>query len=240
MTYKDTHPIDSYWNTDIKLPINTYRGKYIAINGNTASGKSTLINTIRYLSQNHSIKLKCINERVLHHPLMKLQFHQPKDYAYLLQLNFMIQRRLLLKRWLELGYHVIVERCHLDDRMFMDLHLQEDNITIAAYEAFSLLDQTNELQLPDPDYYIFLDVPTDVAFGRLQNSETAAERPKEFPSIEAQKELIGKWNRMYSSYYERLLDEKQKGTRCKTTSFLKWSAIQESHEMAQKTLSFLI
>ncbi|MFK7906911.1 MAG: hypothetical protein AB8B69_17390, partial [Chitinophagales bacterium] len=105
---------------------------------------------------------------------------------------------------------------------------------------FSLLDQTNELQLPDPDYYIFLDIPTDIAFDRLQNSEETAERPKEFPSIAAQKELIGKWNQMYSHYYNRLLNEKHRGISYAGTSFLKWSAVQDSHKMAQKILSFLI
>ena len=239
MTYKDTLAIDNYWNTDIELPTNTFRGKYIAINGNTASGKSTLINTIRYLSRNHSMKLMCINERVLHHPLMKLQFHKPKEYAYLLQLNFMIQRRLLLKRWLNLGYHVVVERCHVDDRMFMDHHLRQDNITIAAYEAFSLLDQTNELKLPDPDYYIFLDVPTEIALSRLQSSEKMQERPQEFPDTKTQKQLIEEWNRMYHQYYERLINEKRKLIRCTNTTFLKWSAVQEVNQMAKQILSFL-
>ncbi|MEZ4888246.1 MAG: deoxynucleoside kinase [Chitinophagales bacterium] len=239
MTYNDTLSIDSYWNTESHPPINQQRGKYIAINGNTAAGKSTILNTIRHLSRHHSLQLMCINERVLHHPLMKLQFRQPKEYAYLLQLNFMIQRRLLIKRWLELGYHIIVERCHLDDRMFMDYHLQQDNITIAAYEAFSMLDQTDEFQLPDPDYYIFLDVPTEVALNRLQHSEQAKERPQEFVDIHAQKQLIEKWNQMYHNYYERLINEKYKGIQCKHTTFLHWSAIQEPTHIAKQILAFL-
>lgn len=239
MTYKDTIPLDNYWNTDTSLPTNIHRGKYIAINGNTAAGKSTIINAVRSLSKNLRMQLMCINERVLHHPLMKLQFDKPKDYAYLLQLNFMIQRRLLLKRWLEMGYHVVVERCHLDDKMFMDHLLQQDHITIAAYEAFSLLGQTNEFQLPDPDYYIFLDVPTDIALSRLQSSETLEERPKEFADKQTQKQLIEKWNKMYNHYYERLLNEKRKGIHCKQTTFLKWSAVQDTHQMAKQILSFL-
>ncbi len=239
MIYKDTISVDNYWNSDTRSPKPTQRGKYIAINGNTAAGKSTIINTVRSLSRNHLMQLMCINERVLHHPLMKLQFHEPKNYAYLLQLNFMIQRRLLLKRWLELGYHIVVERCHLDDRMFMDYLLQQDYITIAAYEAFSLLDQTNEFHLPDPDYYIFLDVPTDIALNRLHQSEQADERPREFPNQQVQRNYIEKWNQMYFRYYERLLSEKRKGIRCKHTTFLKWSAVQDSNKAAKKILSFL-
>lgn len=239
MDYKDTLSTNTYWNTDTNLPINFRKSKYIAINGNTAAGKSTLINTIRELSQTYSMQLMCINERILHHPLMKLQFHQATDYAYLLQLNFMIQRRLLLKRWLELGYHVVVERSHIDDRMFMNHHLQQNNITIAAYEAFSLLDQTLELRLPDPDYYILLDVPTEVALNRLQKSEQSQERPKEFPNTAAQKQLIEKWSQMYQQYYQQLISEKQKGLRCKDTTFLKWSATQDTLQMAKKILGFL-
>lgn len=239
MTYKDTLSVEEYWNTDTCLSKPTQRGKYIAINGNTAAGKSTLINTVRTFSSNHLMQLMCINERVLHHPLMKLQFHEPKNYAYLLQLNFMIQRRLLIKRWLEMGYHIVVERCHLDDRMFMDYLLQQDYITIAAYEAFSLLNQTYEFQLPDPDYYIFLDIPVKIALNRLQNSESRNERPQEFPNEQVQRKSIEKWNQMYIHYYERLLNEKRKGIRCQQTTFLRWSALQDSNQMAKRILSFL-
>ena len=239
MDYKDALSNDAYWNVNTNLPTNFRRAKYIAINGNTAAGKSTLINTIRELSKTYDMDLMCINERILHHPLMPLQFHQAKDYGYLLQLNFMIQRRMLLKRWLELGYHVVIERCHLDDRMFMNHHLQQDNITIAAYEAFSLLDQTPEFHLPDPDYYIFLDVPTDIAFDRLQKSEQSKERPKEFPDSATQRQLIDKWNKMYQQYYQQLFNEKRKGLRCKDTTFLKWSATRDSLQLAKKVLNFL-
>lgn len=239
MDYKDTLSTDAYWNTNTNLPTNFRKAKYIAINGNTAAGKSTLIHAIRELSHAHSMPLMCINEKVLHHPLMKLQFHQAKEYAYLLQLNFMIQRRLLLKRWLELGYHVVIERCHLDDRMFMNYHLQQDNITIAAYEAFSLLDQTLELRLPDPDYYILLDVSAEVAFKRIQKSEKKHERPKEFPDLSTQKQLIEQWSQMYQQYFRQLSNEKLKQLRCKETTFLKWSANDDPLQMTKKIVGFL-
>lgn len=238
MQYQDTRPDHFYWNDDATLPL-AQKGKFIVLGGNTASGKSTILKEISFLAQKNKLPIITLNERILHHPLMKLQFHFPKEYSFLMQMNFAVQRRLLLYRWLSLGYHVVSERCHLDDDLYMQHHLKSGHISPAEYAVFQQWVSVANQPFPDPDVYIYLDVSPEVSFQRIRACEQKGERPQEFPDDGVKRQLIASWAARYRDFFEALVAAQQAGRAFEKTTFLKWEAEHEAAEkMADRVMGF--
>lgn len=227
-----------YWNDDVSIP-RTTRGKYIAICGNTGAGKSSLVNAVISRAKQESIKIIGINERVLHHPLLKLMFASPDEYGFLVQLNFLIQRHLILYRWLSIGYTVVIERSHLDDRLFVEHYLQQKHISNEEYKAYITLADLLDKKIPDPDLYIYLDVKPEISMKRLKNSEELGERPKEFPDDDVKFSYVSSWYKKYRDFYEKLVLQKSEGIRFKNTEIIKFDAETDTDFMASEILEHL-
>src|SRR5215203_5785127 len=195
--------LDSYWNTNWEA-VPRGGGKYIAITGNTGVGKSTLVAAIADRLKALRYPTIGINERAIHHPLLPLMFRQPSRYAFGVQLNFLLQRHLMLSRWLELGYHVVIERSHLDDRLYMETHLDDGNVSSAEFKAYEVLFNTLSLRLPDPDCLIFLDASPETCIERLTASEQNAERPREFSDEISKEHFVHAWHRKFYQHFANL------------------------------------
>src|SRR2546430_2468141 len=91
------------------------RGFYVCVSGNSGAGKSTLVKLIATNLFFKSERTIAIDEKSLHHPFISELFHDAGSYSFLIQLNFMLQRVILVKRWLDSGYNVVMERSHIED-----------------------------------------------------------------------------------------------------------------------------
>lgn len=235
---QDAESILAYWNDDVSLPVDK-KGTYITVSGNTGAGKSTLVNLIREKARQEGIDVVCINERILHHPLTMLMFHFPGDYGLLIQLEFMIHRHLLLYRWLSLGLIVVIERSHLDDRLFMDHLLEANHVTSEEHSAYIELANILDRKIQDPDIYIYLDVKPEISMERLRKSEKDGKRPKEFPDEGSKLSFVSSWYQKYTAFYESIISQQSAGTRFQKTQIIRWDAEGDPDYMAQQIVQSL-
>lgn len=223
-SYKDFQPDSFYWNPNLER-IGAGRGRYIAVSGNTGAGKSTLVRGIwKHLGVEQQDDAAGINERVLHHPLLRLMFSRPKEYALFVQLNFLLQRHALLYHWLYSGRSVVIERSHVDDRLFVESHAVLGNISAEEVAAYDQVASVLRNKLPDPDLYIYLDAPPALSMERLRTSEEAGERPREFPDEDTKRMYVEAWYQKYSEHYIRLIDQKNAGVSFSRTRFVRYDA----------------
>jgi deoxyadenosine/deoxycytidine kinase len=237
-SYKDENPINACWNADPDLPAEP-RGTYVAISGNTAAGKSTLVGELTRCLRANGKRAIGINERSLHHPLLPLMFYEPTKYALGIQLNFLLQRHLVLYRWLDLGYVVVIERSHFDDRLYMQTHLDQGNISAAEFAAYDQLFETLSRRLPDPDIYIFLDVPVELSLKRLKRAAESGERPEEFPNEESKRIFVSEWQRRFQDQFRLLKSAQENQGRYPTTRFYTWPAETPTRNVVDTLLPIL-
>ena len=235
---RDDKNILANWNDDVSLPVGR-RGTYIAVSGNTGAGKSTLVNLIRDKARQEAIDVVGINERILHHPILKLMFQFPGDYGLLIQLNFLIQRHILLYRWLSLGHIVVIERSHLDDRLFMDHLLEANHVTSDEHKAYTDLANILDRRIQDPDVYIYMDVKPATSMERLRRSEEEGGRPKEFPDEGSKLSFVSSWYRKYTAFYESIIAQQSAGTRFQNTELIRWDAEGDPDIIAQQVVRSL-
>jgi deoxyadenosine/deoxycytidine kinase len=238
MNYLEDQLDHIYWNDDVEVPI-TRHGQYVSISGNTGAGKSTLVKAIRDKLTLSNQKVIGINERVLHHPLLKLMFGFPQEYSFIIQLNFAIQRYAILYRWLSLGYTVVIERSHLDDPLFVKNHFQMGHISLNEYESYKNLTGILSNKLPEPDIYVFLSASPSLSMTRLKISEKLGERPEEFPDENVKSSFVEAWYEAFEEHFKKLVAEQQKGVRFKATKFLKWGAETETDFIANEVIKLL-
>lgn len=235
---RDAQSIIAYWNDDVSLPVGR-KGTYIAVSGNTGAGKSTIVNLISDKARHEAIDVVCINERILHHPLSMLMFHFPEDYSLPIQLEFLIHRHLLLYRWLSLGHIVVIERSHLDDRLFMDHLLEANHVTSEEHAAYTELANILDKRIQDPDMYIYLDVKPGTSMERLKRSEEEGSRPKEFPDESSKLSFVSSWYRKYTAFYESIITQQRAGTRFQNMQLIRCDAEGNLDFIAQQIVRSL-
>jgi deoxyadenosine/deoxycytidine kinase len=152
-------------------------------------------------------------------------FSKPDKYSFLVQLNFMLQRHALLLRWLSLGFTVVLERSHYDDRLFVDHHYQAGHISKEEYDAYNTLSTVLFKKIPDPDIFIFFDVKPEVSMQRIQQSENKGQRPKEFPNEDIKLAFVKSWYEKYNKFYNYLVSEKEEGNIFQKTRILKFDVM---------------
>lgn len=189
---------------------------YIALSGNSGAGKSTLlrkISTSLFEYDQHTI---AIDEKAVHHNLLQYLFENTKEYGYLLQLNFMIERALLLKSWLDKGYNLVMERSHIEDYIFINFMYKSNYITKKQYEVYiNLWNEINSI-LRKPDIIVFLDFGIEHSLNNILNDELKGIRPREFTTDKQKEEWIEGWALEYNSFIEYLPNElKDKVLICK-------------------------
>lgn len=239
MNYKDERELIDYWNDDQSLDTDISSGTYISISGNTGSGKSTLVaslsNKISKLVD--SRKIVGINERVFHHPLLKLMFSAPHEYAFFIQTNFLMQRWALLYRLLSLGHVVIIERSHLDDMLFMQNHYDNKHITDDDFFVYKSLSKLLLSQLPDPDFMVLLTIEPELSYHRVTMAEQNHERPIEFPNDQKKKQYIYSWHKNYQAFFAQLESDKNFQKRLQNTTIMRVDATRETNHIIDSIMS---
>lgn len=168
---------------------------YVAVVGNTGSGKSTLVR--RLADQLDVTPVIAIDERDTHHPFLDRLFEDPARFAFELQVNFMIQRVLIVKRWLAAGVQVVMERSHYDDPVFINHLAAMGLVTEEETAAYLKLWDSLEKRLPPPDLVVYMRVPSAVSIERITAAEDAGERPREFASESQKHAWVEAWWRWY-------------------------------------------
>jgi deoxyadenosine/deoxycytidine kinase len=173
------------------------KARYICVTGNSGTGKSTLVSRFtRDLFP--ELPVIGIDERTTHHPYLDLLFHRPDAYALEMQLNFMLQRVLIARRWLESGVNVIMERSHLDDPVFIEfLHrkgLVDDHQKSVYRQLWDILNE----RTPLPDALVILQARPEDSVNRVTSAEEEGLRPREFASLQHKVEWITGWAELYA------------------------------------------
>lgn len=147
------------WSADKKEKNATRKPLYICRSGNSGIGKSTLLKRLSTALFKGDPDTIAIDEKSVHHSLLPYLFDDTSNYGYLIQLNFMIQRALLIKSWLDKRFNLIMERSHIEDYIFINFMLKSEYISKAQHDAYMVLwTRINEL-LTEPDIIAFIDYP---------------------------------------------------------------------------------
>lgn len=194
--------IPDIWDVGIR---NSGRnGVYVAVSGNTAAGKSSLISEAARALRDRGFDAVGISERSFHHQYLKLMFAQPEDFAFPIQLSFMLNRHMvLLRNLVELGRIVIMERSHFDDALFADEHAERGAITPEQRRVYGELARVLHARIPRPDVLVLMNSPPELSIRRLRLAEESGERDAEFPSEEAKAAWIYRWHSMYEALHAR-------------------------------------
>lgn len=173
------------------------------IAGQSGAGKSTVLRMLAEVVAGRRSNVVVLDEKALHHPYIDRLFVAPDRYALELQLQFMISRTLFVKRWMDSGYSVVMERSHAEDPVFIrHLHAFR-HVNDAEHEAYMSVWGSLAKRIPIPDLLVFLEVPTEVSVQRLAQPEAAAERPL-FPDEAARRAWIASWNHFYRQRIDEL------------------------------------
>lgn len=192
-------------------------GRYVAISGNTAGGKTTLINTVAESLREDGVDAVGVSERVFHHRYLKLMFSETADFAFPIQLSFMLERHLLLlDNLVRRRRTMIMERSHLDDAMFVREHVDNGGITAAQQRAYTELAEQLHARIPNPDLLVLMNPEPELSLERLARAETEGLRPQEFPSEKAKRAWVHRWHELYhelhDDYRRRAADGDLRGT----------------------------
>jgi deoxyadenosine/deoxycytidine kinase len=178
------------------------RGVYVALSGNTSGGKSSLISALAAAACQAGLPCVGISERLFHNRFLRLMFSRPEDFAFPIQVSFMLERHMLLLRNLELGRVVVIERPHMDDAMFVREQHERGNVSQEQLEAHMQLASVLHERLPLPDLLVLVNPDPDVSIRRLAAAEERGQRPREFPDDAARDSWVRSWHRHYLALHE--------------------------------------
>ncbi len=143
-----------------------------------------------------------VDEKVFHHPYLDRLFADPAKFAFELQLQFMVNRVLFVKRWLSAGYSLVMERSHLEDPVFIR-HLRSfGHVTTLEQETYLAVWARLAERLPLPDLVAFLDVAAQVSLERLKGDGSGGRPP--FADHESQLAWVTSWHDQYETRFEEL------------------------------------
>ncbi|NRN27987.1 deoxynucleoside kinase [Photorhabdus heterorhabditis subsp. aluminescens] len=183
--------------------------KYICLTGNSGVGKSTLLKSIGsalYSLDNYTI---AIDEKAIHHPFLQSLFSDTRSYGYLIQINFMLQRALLIKAWIDTGYNLVMERSHLEDYVFIEFLYEKGYISNDDHDAYLAIWDEIKNHLPEPDIIVFMDFPVEFSLDNLVRDEMLGIRPREFPDEETKKIWISGWYKQYNEFCSKLTEKER-------------------------------
>lgn len=192
------------WSADKRTGCYGRKPLYICLSGNSGVGKSTLLRklgTSLFKCDSYTI---AIDEKNVHHSLLPYLFDDTDNYGYLIQLNFMIQRALLIKSWLDKGFNLLMERSHLEDYIFINFMLHAGYITKEQHASYIKLWESVNALVNEPDIIAFINYPLEQSLAHLHNDESSGVRPKEFPNEKIKSEWIEGWYAEYQKFVENL------------------------------------
>lgn len=224
------------WDCD--LPRARHRGLYVAISGNTAAGKSSLITELEQRLRADRVDAVGISERIFHHRYLRLMFSEPADFAFPIQLSFMLERHMvLLRNLVELGRSVIMERSHLDDALFVAEHVGTGAIGPDQRAAYERLAAVLHARLPAPDVLVLMNPDPEVSLRRLTEAERRGERPSEFPSEAAKAAWVHRWHQLYVELHRSYVARGRTDPAFAGTVLLTVDPAQERTEVTRSVLA---
>ncbi|WP_246236240.1 deoxynucleoside kinase [Acerihabitans arboris] len=192
------------WSALHKKKNDTRKPLYICLSGNSGVGKSTLLRKLSVYLYRDDHDTIALDEKAVHHHLLPYLFDDTAHFGYLIQLNFMIQRSLLIKSWLAKGFNLVMERSHLEDYIFINFMFKAGYITESQHKSYmSLWYELNEIT-PIPDLIVFLDFDTEQSLKNLQQDELSGIRPQEFPNNVVKNKWITGWHSEYLHFTQNL------------------------------------
>jgi len=192
------------WSADKKEGDLNRSPLYICLSGNSGVGKSTFLRRLASALYERDSCTIAIDEKSVHHPLLPLLFDETAKYGFLLQLNFMVQRALMIKSWLDKGFNLVMERSHLEDYIFTNFMLKENHINQAQYYAYMTLWNSINAYLPEPDLIAFFNYSAEQSLSHLNRDERSGVRPKEFPKEELKQRWVEGWHSEYQFFVNKL------------------------------------
>jgi deoxyadenosine/deoxycytidine kinase len=182
---------------------------YISISGNTGAGKSALG---RYLAERLNVytPVAYVEERTFHHNLIQRMFDSPKEYAFLIQMNFLVQRTLKIKDMIEHQQSFLIERSVEEDFLFALRYHREGSIDETTFQVYKEFWQICQRQVPQPSLYIYLQSDDiDLLTNRVINGYKISERKQELP-IGKLKDYVRDMNILYDNWFDGLQANKIK------------------------------
>lgn len=192
------------WSADKKEKYQQRPPLYICLSGNSGVGKSTLLKRLSaslFKNDPHTI---AVDEKSVHHSLLPYLFDDTSNYGYLIQLNFMIQRALLIKSWLDKGFNLVMERSHLEDHIFINFMLKSDYINTEQHDAYMSLWKSINKLVNEPDIIAFINYPAEHSITHLNDDEMHGIRPEEFPDEDVKAKWIKGWHAEYQHFVDNL------------------------------------
>lgn len=192
------------WSADKVVANKKRKPIYICLTGNSGVGKSTLLKKLSSRLFSTDPDTIAIDEKSVHHSLLPYLFDDTNNYGYLIQLNFMIQRALIIKSWLDKGFNLIMERSHLEDYIFINFMLNAGYISKWQYDSYIKLWESIIELLIEPDIIAFINYPIEHSLAHLKHDEINGIRPKEFPDEATKVKWITGWHTEYQRFTDKL------------------------------------
>lgn len=184
----------------------------ISISGQTGAGKSTILNGIADFLQRHRSDVAIVDEKALHHPYLDRYFHDPDRFGFELQLRFMLDRVILVERWLTAGFSVVMERSHLEDPVFIRTLRAMSYVTNDEFDLYmGLWTRLNDRVRP-PNALVFLDVASSISQARLAGRvDQTTPGHLVFPDEKTQRRWIDSWHQQYQRRFAEIAADARYG-----------------------------
>ncbi len=205
---------------------------YIAISGNTGTGKSTLG---QYLCKelNKKVSFEYVDEKCFHHELVQQMFDCPSKYAFLIQMNFLLQRTLKIKHLVENNQIFLMERSVEEDFLFAYRHYQLKNISSEEFIIYKKFWKECLNKIPSPSLYVCLRSSDACALTkRIIDGYEKRIRSKELHDDDLQ-EYVSQMNRLYDKWFKKLKEHKIIKSVFETTDF-------KNHENSREILNLVL
>jgi len=180
---------------------------YVAICGNTGAGKSTVgKHLLHRLGQ--SFQTEYVDEKEFHHDYLQKMFDQPNEYAFLIQMNFLLQRTLKIKRLEEQGKVFLLERSISEDYIFASRHAESGAISAAQFDVYRRFWEQCHASISQPVGYIYLSCnDATLLSSRVIEGYRANRRRQELPDG-ALRDFVKDLNIRYEKWFKSLSSKK--------------------------------
>jgi deoxyadenosine/deoxycytidine kinase len=189
--------------SDVPVVASQDRPLYVCVAGLTGSGKSTILRRLAALVSEHRTDVALVDEKAIHHPYLHQLFIHPKEFAYELQLHFMVSRALFVKYWLNAGQTLVMERSHLEDLVFIRHLAAFEYVTPEDARIYEDVWSAVASRLPIPDLVLFLNVPAEIAVQRLERDRATDTRPA-FGDERTRWAWVSSWYELYQHRFAEL------------------------------------
>lgn len=161
--------------TRLKKKYKFLRGSIIVVEGNIASGKSTLTERLTDFLNNIGLKTKLYKEPILQSYLDLFLADQPK-YAYGFQMSMLLENQCLYsdaENFTKTGGIAVMDRSFLGNRVFALVHFAKGNINEPEMGVYD--DVFKRIGNKVPDFVIYLQVDPTINVERCKLRDRTCE-----------------------------------------------------------------